>query len=240
MDQTIKYLIKSFCSISKIPYCLRELIRVYLIKYAKLKLFNYKYLGFNTDDADIYWLDYWGYYIHVMTSILTGFVLDYPIFLKFRIQVGKSVYIDIFLNQSIYKTNANEDKDIHFITTKSLQKWIYCKQQITVWIFMKRSTDCHCHQHHHDNIIQIVIMNNESKINLCENMNFWSNEVNHQWGIATIKLDKNFEYETNQDVTIQYEMNCDYNIRKCKNESSLIPINDCARGWICCQHPFKT
>lgn len=242
MQETSKLLVYSYCKTDEkqkqIPLALKELIRKYTIKYKKLILFNYKYLGENTTQYDTDWVNHFGSDYKILTSILAGIVIKYKIFLNLRINIGQTVYIDIFPHQSIYTTNSNHNK--YIIKTKHNETWKYCQQLITIRIFMRRATNCNCTNQSHQNIVEIFLINSEAKLHLSGNMNLWNKfMVQHKltkknYGIATIKLPQDFEYETNQDVTIEYEFNQDQEILKCINELSAIPISDCAQGWVCC------
>jgi len=249
MEQTIRDLINYVCKREKrrkpIPICLKRMIKEYLVKYRKEILYNFKYLGSNTYNWETSWCNFYGNDFQILTSILGGIILYGKIFLKVRINVGQSVCIDVFPNQGIYTIN-NIQNEKYIIKNKGNQEWKYFQRHMTIWVFMKRSTKCKCTQQSNENIIQIILMDGERKLDISANMDCWNKFMiepklrKHNWGMATIKLDQDFDYEFNEDVTIEYEMNENTNILKCTSEMSLFPISDAAQGWVCCDAAFKS
>lgn len=225
-----------------IPTCIMHLVMLFVSIAEQFTLFNYGHFGEDLDEH----CEFTQMGFERVTSILAGITFDFIIFHKIRINIGSRLQIDLYPKAGEYQIhceNYNHDKQI--IKTVLGNIWKYPQKDITMLALMSKETYCTCYNRE-GNQFTIYLLNDHDSTKPIFNYysEIWTNyplplKLNtDDTACIVIDLGENFIFEESEDVTIEYLRGDKEQIRKCRNGNSLIPINDCAQGWVCCYNAF--
>ena len=229
-----------------IPICIINSIILHVSAIQQLTLFNYGYLGGGYSEM---WESIHENFQRV-TSILSGVTFNFNIFHKIRINIGSVLHIDLYPKEAEYeiydKFDENNKENKQSIKTTLGDRWKYNQKEITLLVLMSQETICTCYNRE-GNQFTIYLLNDNELITSIFNYysEMWSNyplplKLNNDiTGCIVIDLEKGFDFEMNEDVTIDYLHGEGEETINCCNDNSLIPISDCAQGWVCCFNAFE-
>lgn len=220
-----------------IPQCIKHLIAKYLL--ARHKLFNFKYLGNNKRCDTLDWEGYLGR--STLTSILAGITIQFDLLYDFKINVGTQFGVQISLKDGVFKSNMNKQEQTITSMKGNIWKFPEDQQFITILLLLSREKMCNCY-HREGNQVSIYLLNEESATkSLCAYYkDIWTQYPipgelrNDQTAKIQMIFNSTFSYDLNEDVSIQFTGR----VENITNFNSLIPIDNCAQGWLCCYSAF--
>lgn len=240
MQQEVHYLVAGYCKKNvnfTLPHCLIKLLTAFLLKYMKIQLFNFRYLGNNIhyDEID------WDNFVHsIFTSIFSGVELYFDLFHKFTISFGSKLSVNISLNETQFSSNFTKKTE----TIKSVLGNIWKYEQgshIKLLILMDRGdTCCDCNTFGQGVKIYLLNDNNDNATTETIYKYIWDNHQgidklhNDATGLIEIRDTENayIDYDANENVEIEY--NGELKVLSGQNDFIINPINDYAQGWACC------
>ena len=221
-----------------IPHCIMHLIFKHLSLYTKQRLFNFKYLGDNKTSDYSDWEGYLGR--AQLTSILAGIKINLELSFDVKINIGGQFFMHISLKEATFKTNMDNHQQTIRSMTGNIWKFPKSKS-ITILVLMSKETSCACYNREGNQIsIYLLKQNSAIKSIFGYYSDIWTRYPiplklrNDDTAEIIKRLNSNFSYDMNEDVSIE----CNGIIEKITNFNSLIPIGDCAQGWLCCYVAF--
>jgi len=179
---------------------------------------------------------------------LAGVTFEFDIFHKIRINIGSILSVDIYLREGQYQIhfkNQNKDHCKQTIKTVLGNIWKYTQTQITLLALMSQETFCACYNREGNQFTIYLLNDHDSTKPIFDyHSEIWTNYplplklTTDDTACIALDLGKGFVFEYAEDVTIEYLHIDNEQIRKCCNDNSLIPLNDCAQGWVCCYDAF--
>ena len=241
-DLVVGY-VKSYAKDLYIPFCIISWIMFHVSIAEEFTLFNYGYLSEEmTDELQWSQLNF-----EKVTSILAGITFDFNIFHKIRINIGSILHIDLYLTEGQYQIHyPNYNHKLPIKTTLG-NIWKYPHKQITMLVLMSQKTTCACYNRD-GNQFTVFLLNDHATTKPIFNYyaEIWTNyplplKLNtDDTAHILIDLGQDFIFEFSEDVTVEYLRAHKEEIIICRNNNSLIPISDCAQGWVCCYNAFMS